>query len=110
MGLLAYGQRLRWRKYYYLVDENGVNAARACTNYDDGYRIPNVNEMIAMLANRNLIKSSEADPFESSESRYWTSTPTGAMYGRYSTQWGSWVLGVDDFYLDSLHPVWCIKR
>ena len=53
---------------------NQYDAPRACTNQDSEYRLPNVEEAIAMFVNKNLFELSMGD------GAYWTSTLTSSDY------------------------------
>ncbi len=93
--------------YKISAEDGNATAARACTNYDSEYRLPNIDELISMFINRKLIEG-PSSTFGFTE-EYWSGTRIDStrqwFLGRYQ---GGGI--IDDTLLTVALQVWCIKR
>jgi len=77
------------------------SASKACTDFDAEYRIPNADELAAMIVNVKLLTSGSIGTI-------WSSSPIVSSPGSYWNSWGN--LGLDDHLPRVALNVWCIKR
>ena len=89
--------------YPYKASSSSISAAKACTNFDAEYRLPNIEELVSMLANNNLIQGSSTLASGNYAS---SSTPPRNNYFWHSTGGGT----IDDDWYTVATKVWCIKR
>ncbi|MCM1009476.1 MAG: type II secretion system GspH family protein [Fusobacterium sp.] len=89
------------------IDDSGVSASKACTNYDSEYRLPRADELMSMFVNKKLIDgdSYETGMFGYVSSDFWVAT----IGKRVMSQ------NISDGFRDDLDPkwkgaVWCVKR
>jgi len=95
----------------YLAGTYEFNAAiKACSNYDSEYRVPNVDEDIAMFVNHNLLQGNSITMVGK---RFWSTEKisSGGQIRGIMMSLGAFPGQIDDKRLDdnSLN-VWCVKR
>ncbi|MCM1010701.1 MAG: type II secretion system GspH family protein [Fusobacterium sp.] len=82
----------------------GKNASQACTDYDAEYRVPNVEEAMSLLVNKNLLQGAD------SELSGWYATSgviSSSLIWTLMAQYGG---QIDDNSVTRLLNVWCVKR
>ena len=86
-----------------------VSASKACTNYDNEYRLPRADELASMFVNAKLIGGGnyETDTYGFISSDYWTLSNGGKAVMSQNIITGF----RDDMNVNTWNaPVWCIKR
>ena len=85
---------------YAIAPASGLSATAACTKYDSEYRLPNIDELIALEVNRRLIGMD----YEI----YWSSSPV--VGGHANNYWCSNASYADDQIKTMPYKIRCVKR
>ncbi len=87
---------------------NSTSASKACTDYDSEYRLPRVDELLAMFINKKLISASTytENTFGYASSDYYVGYDGSKFVAGHTLGHGL----MDDLPLTSALSVWCVKR
>jgi len=90
------------------IDDTGISASKACTNFDSEYRLPRADELVSMFVNKKLINGDayETNFFGFLSADFWvySNGKKGVMTQNISTGFR------DDAPQNLSMPVWCVKR
>ena len=90
---------------YQITPSSGVSASAACTQYDSEYKLPNIDELIAMGVNKRLI---DGDLSYFPGKNFWSASKV-YNYGS-PQQWDLVAYAIDNHAPTRSFYVWCVKR
>ena len=90
---------------YQITPSSGVSASAACTQYDSEYKLPNIDELIAMGVNKRLI---DGDLSYFPGKNFWSASKV-YNYGA-PQQWDLINYAIDNHVPTQSFYVWCVKR
>ena len=90
---------------YQITPSSGVSASAACTQYDSEYKLPNIDELIAMGVNKKLI---DGDLSYFPMKSFWSASKI-YDYG-VPQQWDLINYMIDNHEPTRSFYVWCVKR